>query len=159
MKRLFNTKFFIAIIFFCVGFFTNHLLTKVRGAPIIATNDERFPVEIDDFDHTSMMDTINRLSKERADARASAMGDVSKREDDDNVYYDIPQKSEGGVEHRLNVEVKDGMIKISEDQKSSGNMLVETSSERMFSIDQGLDGDRAEVINEKDKIVIKIPKK
>lgn len=126
---------------------------------MIATNDERFPVDIDDFDHTSMMDTINRLSKERAEARASAMGDVSRREDDDNVYYDIPQKAEDGVEHRLNVEVKDGMIKISEDQKSAGDMLVEASSERMFSIDQGLDGDRAEVINEKDKIVIKIPKK
>lgn len=126
---------------------------------MIATNDERFPVDIDDFDHTSMMDTINRLSKERAEARASAMGDVSRREDDDNVYYDIPQKAEGGVEHRLNVEVKDGMIRISEDQKSSGDTLVETSSERMFSIDPGLDGERAEVINEKDKIVIKIPKK
>ncbi|MEA9355841.1 hypothetical protein SHI21_06505 [Bacteriovorax sp. PP10] len=159
MKRLLNTKLFIAVIFFCIGFFTNHLLTKVRGAPMIATNDERFPVDIDDFDHTSMMDTINRLSKERAEARASAMGDVSKREDDDNVYYDIPQKTINGVEHRLNVEVKDGMIKISEDQKSSGDTLVETSSERMFSIDPGLDGDKAEVINEKDKIVIKIPKK
>lgn len=126
---------------------------------MIATNDERFPVDIDDFDHTSMMDTINRLSKERAEARSSAMGDVSKREDDDNVYYDIPQSAAGRSEHRLNVEVKDGMIKISEGQKSSGDTLVEISSERMFSIDPGLDGDRAEVINEKDKVVIKIPKK
>lgn len=159
MKRLFNTKLFIAVLFFCIGFFTNHLLTKVRGAPNIATNDERFPVDIDDFDHTSMMDTINRLSKERAEARANAMGKISQHEDDQYMYYEIPQKTESGANHKLNVEIKDGMIKISEDLKSSGDTMVESSSERMFSIDPGLDGDKAEIINEKDKIVIKIPKK
>ncbi len=78
MKRLFNTKLFIAVIFFSLGFITNHLLTKLSGAPIIATNDERFPVEIDDFDHTSMMDTINKLDKERSEARAKALKENSE---------------------------------------------------------------------------------
>lgn len=124
---------------------------------MIATNDERFPVDIDDFDQTSMMDTIDRLAKERA--TTSMLSQIVQREDDEFAYYDIPQKDRLGTEHKMNVEIKNGMIKISEDIKSKSDANVETSSERMFSIDPGLDGDRAEIINGKDLITIKIPKK
>lgn len=165
MKRLFNTKFFIAVIFFCIGFLTNHLLVKVRGVPVIAHNEERFPVSPEDFDHNRMLETIQRMTEgddlrvEDSMMGASIVGEISQREDDKNIYYDIPQKGHDGVNHKLNVEIKNGMIKVSEDLKSSGDARIETSSERMFSIDPGLDSDKAEIINEVDRIVIKIPKK
>jgi hypothetical protein len=165
MKRLFTpNKFFIAIIFFCLGFWTNHLLVKNRGLSLstvsqVAHRDqERFPIDPADFDQQNMMNTIKRM-REEGELGASGMGEVAQHEDEKNVYYDIPLKSENGSNHKLNVEIKNGMIKISEDVKAEGDAMVQTSSERMFSIDPGLDGDKAEVINEKEKVTIKIPKK
>ena len=158
MKRIFNNKVFIAVIFFILGFLGNYLLTKVTHAPTAEQlQAERFPVNPDDFDQAKMLDTMARMSDQ--DEGASVMGEISQREDADFVYYEIPLRGHDGLNHKLNVEVKNGMIKISEDSSSSGNAIVETSSERMFSIDPSLDGDRAEVINQKDKIVLKIPKR
>ncbi|MBY0412609.1 MAG: hypothetical protein K2Q18_00515 [Bdellovibrionales bacterium] len=125
--------------------------------------EERFPVNPNDFDQKSMLDTIKRMNDEENSLSAFGnMGElagVSEREDDKFVYYDIPLKGRDGNNHKLNVEIKNGMIKISEDVKSSGDTTMETSSERMFSIDPTLNADKAEVMNEKEKIVIKIPKK
>lgn len=121
-------------------------------------DQERFPIDPADFDQQSMMSTIKRM-REEGELGASSMGEVAQREDEKNVYYDIPLKSENGSNHKLNVEIKNGMIKISEDVKAEGDAVVQTSSERMFSIDPGLDGDKAEVINEKEKVIIKIPKR
>lgn len=162
MRKIFTTKFFIAVIFFCVGFLTNHLLTKINRPNIQVVNtEERFPVNPNDFDHDRMMETIARMSDdEGADLKgASSLGIISQRQDEKNVYYDIPLKGDDGTNHKLNVEIKDGMIKISEDIKDNSNGILETSSERMFTIDQGLNADKAEVINQKDRITIRIPKK
>ena len=159
MKRLFTpNKFFIAVIFFCFGFLTNHWLVGKNKSfdAIQAKRDERFPVNPADFDQQSMVDMFSRMD---SDIGESFGTQVDHREDDKFVYYDIPLKGLDGNNHKLNVEIKNGMIKISEDNKQTGDAVVETSSERMFSIDPGLDGDKAEVINEKEKIVIKIPKK
>jgi hypothetical protein len=165
MKRLFTpNKFFIAIIFFSLGFWTNHLLVKNRGlsfntmTPIVQKDNERFPIDPSDFDQTSMMNTIKRM-REEGELGASGMGEVAQHEDDKNVYYDIPLKGLDGSNHKLNVEIKNGVIQISEDVKAEGDAIVQTTSERMFSIDPSLDGDKAEVINEKDKVTIKIPKR
>lgn len=161
MKRFLTTKFFIAVIFFCIGFLTNHLLTKINRMPVqVVKSEDRFPVNPDDFDHEKMMDTISRMQEDSMDMRgASTLGIISQREDNKNVYYDIPLRGDDGTNHKLNVEIKDGMIKISEDIKDNSNGVLETSSERMFTIAPGLDADKAEVINQKDKIVIRIPKK
>lgn len=155
MKRVLNIKVFIAVIFFCLGFLTNHYLVKIKNSPGMAKlemafEEERFPVNPADFDHSKMLDSF---------AGASALGIVSQREDDKNVYYEVPLAGADGVNRKLNVEIKEGMIKINEDVKDHNNGVFETSSERMFSIDPMLDADKAEVINEKDKIVIRIPKK
>lgn len=162
MKRVLTTKFFIAVIFFCVGFLSNHLLTKLKRMPVeVVTPEERMAVNPDDFDHKKMLETIARMSEESIDdfKGASTLGIISQRQDDKNVYYEIPLRGDDGTNHKLNVEIKDGMIKISEDIKDNSNGILETSSERMFSIDSGLDADKAEVINQREKIVIRIPKK
>ena len=162
MKRIFNTKFFIAVIFFCVGFLTNHVLVKYKANPVIAENgEERFPINPSDFDHRSMFETIERMNeKDEGSMMAMGnMGEINHREDDRFSYYEIPLKKVNGANQKMNVEIKDGMIRISEDVKTSGETSIQSSSERMFSIDPALDGDKAEVINEKDKIVIKIPKR
>lgn len=163
MKKDLSIKFFIAVIFFCLGFLTNHLLTKLnRNQVQVVNTEERFPVNPDDFDHEKMMETIKRMDDENfgADMRgASTLGIISQRQDDKYVYYDIPLRGDDGTNHKLNVEIKDGMIKITEDIKDEKVGLLETSSERMFSVGPGLDADKAEVINQKEKIVIRIPKK
>lgn len=162
MKRIFNTKVFIAIIFFCIGFLTNHLLVKYKTNTVVVENkEERFPINPSDFDHRSMIESIERMNEEEDGSMMAMgnMGEVTHREDDKFSYYEIPLKNINGANQKMNVEIKDGMIKISEDIKTSGNTSIQSTSERMFSIDPSLDGDRAEVINEKDKIVIKIPKK
>lgn len=163
MKRFFKTQVFTAIIFFCVGFLTNHFLVKLKrqSVEVVVPQEDRYAVNPDDFDHMKMLDSIGRMSEENAEATrgASTLGMISERFDEKNVYYDVPLKGDDGVNHKLNVEIKDGMVKISEDIKDNKNGILETKSERMFTIGEGLDVDRAEVINQKDKITIRIPKK
>jgi hypothetical protein len=43
--------------------------------------------------------------------------------------------------------------------KDKKNPINETSAERMFTIDPELDSTAAEVLNEKERVLIKIPKK
>ncbi len=147
MKRIFNIKLFIAVTFFCFGFLTNHLLVKISQSPsIIHPEEERYPVNPEDFNIAGF-------------SGASTLGMISERQDENNVYYDIPSIGADGSSRKVNVEIKDGMIRINEDVKDQRQGVFETSSERMFTIDPSLDADRAEVINQKDKIVIRIPKK
>jgi len=165
MKRLLNPKFLIAVCFFCLGFLTNHLLVKFSPPKNLARHEERIPIDPNDFDQKSMLDTIARMQQGMQNDMQEDMMDMSggigvdQREDDKFVYYDIPLKGSDGNNHKLNVEIKDGMVRIKEDTDSQQSGHVQMSSERMFSIDPNLDSNRAEVINNPDKITIKIPKK
>lgn len=167
MKNFFNTKLFIALIFFCVGFLANHLLVKLVPHPISTAQtrpeaSERFPVDPDDFDQEKMLETIQEMQKD-GEGMESAMGlgSIVQREDEVFEYYEIPLKDHRGSNRKLNVEIKNGLVIIKEEmEKQQGNSFSESSSEQMFSLDsRRLDIDRAEVQNEKDKIIIKIPKK
>ncbi|MBC7713684.1 MAG: hypothetical protein H7177_10110 [Rhizobacter sp.] len=184
MKKFINTKLFVAIIFFCAGFLVNHLLVKFvhnpgRGIGFSMNNQnsqnsgERVPVNPDDFDQAKMIETIQRMQNETMDGfdslekdlkdagNSGGAGVLKEHEDDKFVYYEIPLKGHDGTNHKLNVEIKNGLVRVSEDSKDQGgNSMTESSSERMFTLDpRRVDADKAEVLNGNDKIVIKIPKK
>lgn len=137
-----------------------------RTPSITTADQERFPVDPNDFDHHRMLDTISKMQQRQEEQEgddsymgSSGAGEVGQREDENFVYYEIPTRVTDGLSHKLNVQVKNGMIHIVEDTKDDKGGSVQMSSERMFSIDPSLNGDRAEVINEKDKVIIKIPKR
>ena len=169
MRKFINTRVFIAIIFFCVGFLTNHMLVKfvhnpARLVEMSAGPDERFPVNPNDFDHDKIMETIKKMENQAGRSIESAMGGssiIAQREDEKFEYYDIPLRGHDGANRKLNVVIKDGLVRVTEDSISNdSHSLSESSSERMFTLDpRRLDIDRAEVLKEKDKIVVKIPKK
>lgn len=171
MKNFFNTKLFIAILFFCVGFLANHLFVLLVHHPTSETAqihpeaNERFPVDPDDFDQKKMLETIQGMQEGQVDGEgmenAMGLGSIVQREDEFFEYYDIPLKDHRGTNRKLNVELKNGLVIIKEEmKKQQDNSFSESSSEQMFTLDsRRLDIDRAEVQNEKDKIVIKIPKK
>ncbi|MBC7427853.1 MAG: hypothetical protein H7336_04520 [Bacteriovorax sp.] len=135
------------------------------------TSGERFPVDPDDFDQSKMMETIQRMQKEAEsgfnglekdlDEAGTGAGALNQHEDEKYVYYEIPLKGHDGTNHKLNVEIKNGLVRVSEDTKDQGgNSMSESSSEQMFTLDpRRVDADKAEVLNQKDKIVIKIPKR
>ncbi len=169
MRRFINTKIFIAIIFFCVGFLTNHLFVKfihnpTRLAELAAGPEERFPVDPNDFEHERIMETIKKMENNGSLGMESVMADnaqITEREDEKFEYYEIPLKGHDGTNRKLNVVIKDGLVRVREESSNKNeNSMSESSSERMFTLDpRRLDIDRAEVINEKEKIVVKIPKK
>lgn len=158
-SKFFNSKIFIAVIFFCLGFLVNHGFNKLLFTQRVSL--ERFPVDIDDFDHEKIMETMLRESQSKASRfhGASTLGMIDKNEDDKNVYYEIPLNEDLGENHKINVEIKNGFINISEKFKDNSNGNIETSSERVFSIESHLDSSRAEIIHNKNKIIVRIPKK
>ena len=158
-----KSKILTAVFFFTLGYLVNGLVGKMQtGAPTTIEGVERYPVDPDDFDTRKMIEAIN---EERGgwgapmDAGASLMGEISQREDDKFVYYEIPLNKEANANHELKVEVKNDVIHIVEVLKDGNNPLIETNAERMFTIDPSLDSSLAEVINEKNKVLIKIPKR
>lgn len=164
MKKIFNQKFLIGLVCFILGFslgfLANHLLTKTSFHSHELTDserEERFPVKPEDFDHNKMLDTFRNLQQDmekdidddmKMDMKVTG---VSRREDDKNVYFEIPLNA-SEKNHELKVSVKDGMISIKE-------MTPNSESERQFSIDPDLDETKADVQTLKDKITIKIPKR
>lgn len=101
-------------------------------------------------------DVPEKLNEESYGLREFLVQDIGRREDKDFVYYEVPLVNEQGEKVELKVEVKNGIIEIVE--KSIGPNH-EAQSSRSFSIEPGLKTDQAQVLNEKDKVVIKIPKK
>lgn len=149
-------------------------------------NSDRVPVHPEDLKGEDLLDALHRDMLERMGKRADdfpgrdqminphddfshsdseidsyglkdfLVQDINRREDDKFVYYELPLLNEKGEKIELKVEVKNGIIEIVEKSVGANH---QSESSRSFSIEPGLKEDRAQVINEKDKIVIKIPKK
>lgn len=141
---------------------TNGIIDRVRQpGPINVEGVDRYPVNPDDFDNRKMIEAIRQSQGDplEMETGASMVGEITQREDDKYVYYEIPINKDSQTNHELKVEVKNGVISISEILKNNGNPVIETNAERMFTIDPELDSALAEVLNEKDRVLVKIPKK
>lgn len=173
---------------YSLGFLTHWALFKFKSQNFSLTSaevieDERIPVGPDELRGEDLMDALHRdmlermgkgaddlpgkfhappedvperLNEESYGLRDFLVQDIGRREDKDFVYYEVPLVNEQGEKVELKVEVKNGIIEIVE--KSIGPNH-EAQSSRSFSIEPGLKTDQAQVLNEKDKVVIKIPKK
>lgn len=159
MKSFFKSRFLIAIIFFFVGFFSNPMVTRVAQRAyyrINGTDDRlvRFPVNPNDFDHQKLMNAAQKMQRDIVNQSGSLENDgsvIERKEDEQFVYYDIRLSTKEQAERQLRVNVKDGMISISENSKNTRRL-------REFSIDPGLDESHAKVLTLSDKITIQIPK-
>ena len=170
MRKILTTKLFIAVVFFCVGFLTNHLLVKFVHNPTTQIQEafagpaDRFPVHPEDFDHDKIMETIENMDRTSPLGLEDPLGGpgvIVQREDENFEYYDLPLKAHDGSDRKLNVEIKDGLVIVKEVSKiKTEDSFSESTSERLITLDSNLlHADQAEVLNQKDKIVIKIPKK
>lgn len=117
-------------------------------------NHDRFQLTPDQGFEDS--DFPNSFSEESYGLKQFLVQDINRREDGKFVYYEVPLVNEKGEKLELKVTVKDGMIEITEKASGKNHQLEST---RTFSLEPGLIESRAQVINEKDKVVIKIPKK
>ncbi len=159
-----KAKILAAFFFFFLGYIGNNLVDIVkREGPTTIEGVERYPVNPDDFDHRKMIEAMNQSRSQDSAAvpvqAASSMGDISQREDEKFIYYEIPINQSADTDYELKIEVKRGMILITEMLKDKVNPINETNAERMFTIDPELDTASAEVLNEKNRVLIKIPKK
>ena len=86
----------------------------------------------------------------------SEMGQqVVTKEDANSVSYEIK-----GVDGKLNTEVKNGYLTISgETKKQAGNASIQSSFHRMFPLPPNVDSEKMETISEKDKVVLRFPKR
>lgn len=90
--------------------------------------------------------------------------DISKREDDKYIYYDIKVAGVDGT--KVNTTVKDGYLTISGEVKRSkggdkegeARSVFQSSFRRTFPLPENVDSENMEMLNEKNKIVLKFPK-
>lgn len=157
MKNFFYSKIFVGIVCFSLGFLANHFFAR-SAVPMRALDQttvaDQYAINSDDFDHDKILEAMKSMQQNMMGAQANNLEitGVNRREDDHFVYYEIPLNDKEKNQGELKVNVKDGMISIAENTRN-------TQSERQFSIDPGLEDSKANVITEKDKILIKIPKK
>lgn len=90
-----------------------------------------------------------------------SVADVSKREDDQFVYYDIAVK--GLKDEKVNVRVEDGQITISgqvenKTDDEGGASFTSSRFHRSFPVPYGVDPNRVQMTQEKDRLVVKFPK-
>jgi hypothetical protein len=164
MTKITKSKILTAITFFILGYMSNNLFDRVRSpGPVNVEGVERYPVNPDDFDTRKMIEAIKESKtgewEQPIESGASIIGEITQREDDKFVYYEIPINQSANTNHELKVEIKDGFIHIAEVSKSTGKMVIETNAERMFSLDPSLDSALAEVLDQKNIVLIKIPKR
>lgn len=85
-----------------------------------------------------------------------ASEEITEKEDAHFVSYEIK-----GVEgSSLNTSVQNGFLTIrGESKRQGGGMTFQTSFQRSFSLPRNVDATKMETISEKDKVVLKFPKK
>lgn len=142
-------KAMIAIVFFVIGFFTHLWLESSNKV-----SDERIAVKPEDFDRDMFSGKTQFLDNSASVEKAFDLN-IKESEDEHFIYYILPIEN-NSINSKLNVEVKDGYIHITHEQKDEG---FSSSSEQVFPIAPNLDENKAEVLNEKNRITIKIPKK
>lgn len=151
MKMFLRSKLAIGILFFFLGFGTNHLLTKIYYRSALQIVDyggtEQVSINPDDFDHDKLMDAARKMKQEMRMAEG-----VERREDDQFVYYDIQLNARERRDSELKVNVNNKIITIIETTEDVQSM-------REFNIEPGLDEGEAQVLHSKDKVSVKIPKK
>jgi HSP20 family molecular chaperone IbpA len=89
------------------------------------------------------------------------VGEITKREDDQFVYYDIAIK--GLDQNKLNVKVENGQIEISgqiekKSQDENAGSFFSSSFHRSFPTPPDVDPNKVQMEQEKDKLVVKFPK-
>lgn len=89
-------------------------------------------------------------------------GRMTQREDDQYIYYEVPLR--GLKEEKLDVQVSQGQVtisgKVEKKSEEKGNSTFFSSSfHRSFPVPPGVDAEHLQVEPEKDKFVIKFPKK
>jgi HSP20 family molecular chaperone IbpA len=97
----------------------------------------------------------------------AAITDISKREDDSFVYYDVTVEDLKSTS--INTKVEEGYLTISGTiEKKSGDeggednyaatSVFKSSFNRTFSLPQDVDPDKMQMLTEKDKVILKFPK-
>ncbi len=146
-----KSKIIIAISCFFIGFFTHLVLSKLN---LSIEHSDRVEVKPEEFDR-DMFNGGKPFLESSEDIEKAFDLNIQESEDANFVYYAIPIENDG-KNSKLNVEVKEGYIHIIHEAKDEG---FSASSEQVFPIAPNLDENKAEVLNEKNKIIIKIPKK
>ncbi len=96
-----------------------------------------------------------------------SINDISKREDDNFVYYDV--KIDDVNSTSINTKVENGYVRISgtiekksdseeKDKSYSSHNLFKSSFDRTFPLPEDIDQNKMQMITEKDKIILKFPK-
>lgn len=90
------------------------------------------------------------------------ISDISQREDQDNIYYDI--SVDGIGDSKVNTQVKNGYVIITGEIKKEKNgdkakSLMQSSFQRTFPVPKNVDADHLEMIMETGKITFRFPKK
>ncbi|KHE94107.1 MAG: Hsp20 family protein [Candidatus Scalindua rubra] len=92
-------------------------------------------------------------------------GDIQTREDEDFVYYDVVIKDLSNK--KLDIKVEDGQIKISgtvekrsddKGKNTNSSKFYSSTFHRSFPVPYGVDGDRVQMEQDDEKIIIKLPK-
>ena len=95
------------------------------------------------------------------------INDISKREDDSFVYYDI--KVEDVKSTSINTKVEGGYITITgsverksesegKDDSLSAQSVIKSSFNRTFPLPENVDQNKMQMLTEKDKVILKFPK-
>jgi HSP20 family molecular chaperone IbpA len=89
------------------------------------------------------------------------IGEITQREDDHFVYFDVPVE---GLEHeKVEVRVKDGQIDISgqvekRSEEQGAHAYLSSNFHRSFPVPPNVDPDKFRMAHEKDKLVLKFSK-
>lgn len=97
-----------------------------------------------------------------------SINDISKREDDNYVYYDIKVGNLSSAS--INTKIEQGYISISgTEEKKSGSegesdsgstqSVFKSSFSRTFPLPQNVEHEKMQMLKEEDKVVLKFPKK
>jgi len=190
MKRFFYSRISLGVVCFLLGIGTLYFFEKYIVPPKQTQsmqsfknldplfdqfyNDSFFSKSFDPFDNMRQM--RERMEKQfEIPKEGSGIFDswfkkrfgggnaeeISKREDDDFVYYDV--KVDGLDQEKVNVSVTNGLLSISgkiEKKAQSGNSenILESSFQRSIPLPSNVDSEKVQMEQGKDKVTVKFPK-
>ncbi len=176
MKRLLKSRALFGLVGFVLGAAVMWLAQRVQvhatfskvaqGGPAAAgpqapEDDDPFAGMMDDdpFEQMrKMQEQLRRSMLHGMNGMHANTGEIRQREDKDFVYYDISIK--GLDPRKLNVKVSDGQV-IVDGQTQSGDQgaaFFTSSFHRSIPVPEGVDGNRVQMEQDKDRLTLKFPK-
>ncbi len=152
---------FLGLVIYLVFGSSKNSFFSLNSLSILSNNtDQRQSLNLEDIDENALIKAFEHMqsspTENHFDVEEFGIEGVTKNDEGDFVIYEISLINEQGKKKEIKVNIANGLLTLNEKIEEDHSFFERS---RSFSLPTELDLDKAEVKEDQQKIIVKIPKK